>query len=637
MPARLKKSFSYVNSVLSFVVLGFFFEPAIFTSYLSQNVRDSIFGIPILLFFITLRLIFFSGAYATLIEIASDENLTFSFKNFLNNLKEYWKLYLALSIIPIIIHFWLFLIFPYKNIPYTGLSTFLDVLILYILASVIIDKKYLRKLRIPKNKINIKPNDILTILSIVLVSIGLVNIAHPIEIKLFHLYRVILFAIKYLHFLLFFYICFLILDNHTEIKQSIETDSEIYMILPKSSATIPGAISLILRLYTPVFAVLRAMTPARYKIREFNQVIWRKRFFKPKKLVAITCFTSNSPEAYKIAESFRKAGSKVVMGGPHVSFCADEALEYCDSVVIGEAEGVWEEVVKDYENNSLKPKYNAPILENYYEKTTEKMLMLPPNVLAKSLSTGRGCKFNCFFCTIPILCGRKIRKIPVSDMIRLFKRASLKIKEIKFMDNNIYSDPVYAKELFKAMIPLRIRWTASSSLDIAKDPEALDLAKRSGCKILLIGYEITDSSIEKEKKGKFSLADDYIKLSGIIRKKGIGIKAHFIYGFDSDTLKSLWTLWKFCFRLPADYTCINFLTPLPGTKLYQDKLANNEITNFNWRNYSLTRFVTNSKNINTEVLNWFHPIITLGFLSTTSSVGFILIILIVITYLFYVI
>jgi len=637
MPVKtsLKNTFNYTNSVLSFVVLGFFFEPAIFTSYFSQNIRDSIFGIPILLFFITLRFLFFSGAYGTLVEIASDENLTLSIKSFQNNLKQYWKLYLAVSIIPMVVHFLIFSLAPFKNIPYIGVSTFLDTVILYIIASSIINKKYLKKLDIIKKKLNITLSDIIVILSVLGVSLGLVAFAYTAEVKLFHIYRVVHFAIKYLHFFLFFYITFIILKTYKELNSISSSEKELYLIAPKSAAVIPSILSLILRIYPPVFTVLRAMTPESYKIREFNQIIWRKRFYQPKKLVGITCFTSNSPEAYKIAKSFREKGSKVIMGGPHVSFCADEALEYCDSVVIGEAEGVWEEIIHDYENDCLKPKYIAPILDNYYEKTTQKMLALPADVIAKSISTGRGCKFNCFFCTIPALSGRRIRKTPVADIISLLKKAKLKAKIISFLDNNIYADPVYAKELFKAMIPLKIRWSGSASLDIAKDAEALKLAKRSGCKIFLIGYEISGSSPEQEKKGKFILAHDYIRLSKIIKKTGIGIKAHFIYGFDSDTLKSLFTLWKFCFRLPADYTCLSFLTPLPGTKLYFDKLANNEITNFNWRNYSLSRFVTSSKNINTEVLNWFYPVLSIGFLSTTSAIGFLLINLIVLTYLLY--
>ena len=211
--------------------------------------------------------------------------------------------------------------------------------------------------------------------------------------------------LNYIHVFEFIFCALYILDHYPEIKEKFSNSKEIFLINPMGAEVVQSVGFSGLRRYPPVFVVLKALSPKTYKFREFNQVLWHERYYKSNVLVCITCFTSNCYEAYKIAKEFKKRGSKVVMGGPHVTYLPHEALAFCDSVVIGQAEGVWREVIRDYENGTLKPQYRGPATEADYAQVHEELLNSPPSIVKEFLETSRGCKFRCHFCTIPALSG----------------------------------------------------------------------------------------------------------------------------------------------------------------------------------------------------------------------------------------
>jgi radical SAM superfamily enzyme YgiQ (UPF0313 family) len=299
-------------------------------------------------------------------------------------------------------------------------------------------------------------------------------------------------------------------------------------------------------------------------------------------------------------------------------------LAYCDSVVIGEAEGVWKDVIKDFENNTLKPKYTGTAVEDFYTEVHKELLISPPHVIKDFLETTRGCKFRCHFCTIPSLSGGRTRKKPVAEIVELIQKIKHKYKNFIFIDNNIYSDPAYAKELFQALIPLKVKWRTQCTIDIAKNTETLALAKASGCDGFLFGYEIFGGSLEKQQGGKFAMSQNYIRYTKIIKEMGITIKAHFIFGFDSDNFWNLPRLWKFCFNIWPNWTIISMLTPLPGSRVYHDMLEENRILNLNWRNYAMNDLVVRHPHMNSQVASFLFPYIRTFFLLTTSSGGGVL-------------
>lgn len=369
---------------------------------------------------------------------------------------------------------------------------------------------------------------------------------------------------------------------------------ELILILPASSHPV---IRFVLRLVftTPgTFSlyILFALAPKDYTIRVFNQkLFWLKRDFTGNALVGISCATSNSAEAYKIADRFRKAGSMVVMGGIHPSYFPEEALRHCDSVVVGEAESVWPRVIKDYENKSLRRIYRALPLEDYFSVSYPYFLNMPLRILRRTgILLSRGCKYRCEFCVPPF---GKVRFVKLDQALALIERISKGARRpfgikphILFRDDNIFSDPGYAKQLFERLIPLGLTWEGNSSVDIAFDEEALRLAMAGGCRRLFIGFEtIYPEKLQKTSVRSMRSTDDYRRAIKKIKSYRIKITGAFILGFDYYAHKDYLRLMRFLITSGLDLISLTILTPFPGSALYERLRKAGRITTFDWRKY----------------------------------------------------
>jgi radical SAM superfamily enzyme YgiQ (UPF0313 family) len=366
---------------------------------------------------------------------------------------------------------------------------------------------------------------------------------------------------------------------------------------------------------------LAALTPKDYKIKIINQKqFWLKKDFVGEALVGITCLTAAVVEAYELADKFRQAGSRVVLGGPHVSALPDEALKHCDSVVIGEAESAWGQVIKDYEAGALKKTYQGEPLEDFFTPVYDHFLHLDPGVLRRSgIHIDRGCKYHCDFCArisqwlrfvkieqaLELI--KRIKNRRRNFFVRTFIRGPLARLDIRFNCDNIYSSPYYAKELFRAMIPLEVRWAANCSIDIGFDDEALRLAKASGCRGFLIGFEtIYPTEYGKTALPQFQSAEDYRKAIANIRAHGITFMGSFILGIDRyghrDYLKLLW----FLMRVRLWFFVLTILTPFPGSALYYRLKEEGRIISFDWRKYIFLFCVIKPKHTSVlSVYAWF--------------------------------
>ncbi|MEI6437559.1 MAG: radical SAM protein [Candidatus Omnitrophota bacterium] len=421
-----------------------------------------------------------------------------------------------------------------------------------------------------------------------------------------------------------------ILSSQVNPESPRDRSKTLILVNLPSGGTFIEATSALLRNTPAFFTVLKALTPKDYRIIEYNRIpIWENRFYEDKGLVAISCFTSNSPDAYRLAKEYRRRGATVIMGGPHVTFFPGEALEFCDSVLTGAAESIWDEVIKDYEQKKLKPQYQGYCSPEGMERVHQYLMTAPINVAADFLIINRGCKFNCYFCaTQSLLKGVQVEK-SLEQSMALITRIASKKKDIVFLDNNLYANPPYAKELFKAMAPLKINWGGSATIDIAHDEETIKLLKDSGCRMLLIGYEIDAGSAEQAKGGKFAIAKNYIALSDKLKKAGILIKGHFIFGFPGDSWQTLWRLWKSSCRILPFMAGLSFLTPVPGAKFFDDSFREQRVINLNWHNYDLCAQVFDHPRLGRPWLlrNAFLPLSVIFFL-TGSTIGRILVLLI---------
>lgn len=579
------------------------------------------------------KVYFYSGIFGVIVEIASGQNLTFTFKDVFRNANAFWKTYLILILIPFGIHFFLFsILFRLPDQSVLISFTHFYFLVLFILSYAIVNRKYVRPYHLSKKPYVLTIHEWMVVLFLFCLDLSIFYMPRvfPFVFDAPNFLSFISEAIEYFEFIFF---TLLILKQYPEIKDKFDTEKEIILISPHGGALRSYSFSLF-RNYPPIFIVLRAFMPQDYRVRVFNQVNWRNMFYRPNKLVAITYYTSNSAEAYKIAKGFREAGSKVIMGGPHATYFPEEALDFCDSVLIGEAEGIWREIVRDYEKGALKRIYKNMQTEEYDSTVHDLLMDCSPRVAKSYIETVRGCKYNCHFCAVPSLNHGQIRKKPVEKIVALVKKVKHYDRNITFIDNNIFCLPDYSVQLFNALKPLHIQWRAACSVDIAKDESVLDLAKESGCKGLLIGYEIPGGPDKEGWKGKFSLRDRYKIYTRRIQKRGIHIQANFMFGFESDSWKTLIRIWAFCLKIKPHSSGLSLITPLPGSRFYYDLVASRRLTNMNWRNYSMLSMVFQHPRLDKRVVSFLFPYISTVFLFTTSKTGLLYLLTIICVLLF---
>jgi radical SAM superfamily enzyme YgiQ (UPF0313 family) len=313
-------------------------------------------------------------------------------------------------------------------------------------------------------------------------------------------------------------------------------------------------------------------------------------------LIGISCMTANSSRAYFLAQEFRKRGKTVILGGVHPSVLPEEALQYADAVVIGEAEGVWEQVLQDFGNHRLQKKYHrpSPSLDRYlplnYGKFTHRSLLK----FVPIMST-RGCPYSCEFCCVSNLYGRVIRHVPVPNVVRAIQESHSKI--LGFLDDNIIGKPAYAKELFGAIKPLKIKWAGQASISFVHDTELMKLAADSGCIGLFFGLEsVSETQLKTLRKS----IKEIKKLEEAIRKvKDLGLHFHasLVFGFDNDTDAVFPETLEFLQRNKISTATINILTPYPGTAVFDQFQQSGRLLTLDWSYYDHNTVVFRPKNM----------------------------------------
>ncbi|NJD03862.1 MAG: B12-binding domain-containing radical SAM protein [Ruminiclostridium sp.] len=315
-------------------------------------------------------------------------------------------------------------------------------------------------------------------------------------------------------------------------------------------------------------AVLDGLTPPGVETRFYDDRIEEIPINQDTDIVAISVETFTARRAYQLAAEFRKRGIYVVMGGYHPTFLPEEALNYSDTVIIGEAEGIWEKVIDDFLRKNCQKIYRnegSGRLENIkYDRSLFKNKKYAP---VYPVQFSRGCRFSCDFCSISAFYGSKLRQRPVGEFAAEIE--SLGQKHIFIVDDNFYVDREKTKSLLRALIPLKVRWSAQVSIDIASDPELLELMEKSGCMAVLIGFESLDKrNLEQMGKGVNIRNNEYSTAIKRIRDRGIMIYGTFVFGYDFDTKDSFGKSLEFALESKLMLANFNPLMPMPGTRLY---------------------------------------------------------------------
>lgn len=316
--------------------------------------------------------------------------------------------------------------------------------------------------------------------------------------------------------------------------------------------------------------VLAGITPPEIDISLFDDRCEDIPYDIQTELVAITVETFTARRAYEIAKEYRKRKTPVVLGGFHPTLFPEESIKYADSIVVGDAESVWETVIEDAIAGNLKERYQSHAsCPQFGGIIPRRDLFAGKGYLPISLiQFGRGCQNACDYCAVGAYSNRKHTFRTVSEVVKEIKLQNRKL--LFFVDDNIVADKEAAKELFRALIPLKIKWVSQGTIDMVEDDELMNLMKKSGCLGHVIGFETLDSRNLKAsgKPNKIDVKgyDEQIKA---LKSYGLQIWAAFTLGYDYDTPQSLNEILQFSLRHKFTFAAYNVLMPYPGTPFYE--------------------------------------------------------------------
>lgn len=315
-------------------------------------------------------------------------------------------------------------------------------------------------------------------------------------------------------------------------------------------------------------AALAGLVPPDVDVRCYDDRLETVPFDEKTDLVGITVETYMARRAYEIAAEYRKRGVPVVLGGYHPTLVPDEAQEHADAIVTGEAEGVFERVIADFQAGRLQPRYGGEGQVNLAGQRNRWQVHAGKSYLPVALTQfGRGCTNQCNFCATGTIFKQRHHWRPVNEMVAELQERAWPF--VFFVDDNIVGHHAAAKELFRALIPLKIKWIGQASLDFARDDELLDLMVRSGCQGLVVGFEsILPENLALMQKN-CNDRDQYDAALKKIRDKGLMLWAAFLVGYDGDTLESIEATVDWALSKRFAFAAYNILTPYPGTPLYE--------------------------------------------------------------------
>jgi len=375
----------------------------------------------------------------------------------------------------------------------------------------------------------------------------------------------------------------------------------ILFVSPKSN--FPDATPGWMRIPQLTLPILAGLTPSEHEVSMVEEEFESLPLDGHWDVVGITAMTATAPRAYELASLFRHNGSKVILGGIHPSVLPDEAARFGDAVVVGEAEGVWDRVLRDVRRNTLSKFYrnSQPDLAGSplpVRRRIRSVLRLPFFVMP--IMASRGCPYDCEFCCVHSVYGRRQRHIPIESIIEDIRGSGA--RRIMFLDDNIGGDRSYTMQLIAALKPLKVSWYGQASVRFILDDELFDAAVSSGLEALFVGVESVDPEARKKMRKSLRSIHLYEKAIKRCRSAGVIFHASLIFGLDEDTPRVFDRTLDFLLRnsVPSISPCI--LTPYPGTRLFERLMGERRILHTNWSYYDHTTVCYRPKNMDPEEL-----------------------------------
>ncbi|MCQ2525230.1 MAG: B12-binding domain-containing radical SAM protein [Lachnospiraceae bacterium] len=316
-----------------------------------------------------------------------------------------------------------------------------------------------------------------------------------------------------------------------------------------------------------LFGIIRSVTPSDIEIDFIDDRVEKLPDTIDSDIIAFSIETYTAKRGYILAKKYKTENNTIVMGGFHASAAPDEILNYADTVIIGDAEDSWPQMLEDYRNGVLKRRYESGETRPLTVLSEDKSIYRHKYFGVGVYQISRGCKFNCDFCSIKTMYKCVRRKSP--DMIiDELKRAKEKI--IFFVDDNLFYDKKSALELFEKLRPLKKKWACQISMDVGRDDELLTAMYKAGCILVLMGFEsLNPKSLEMMNKVANHSARDYEEIIQNIYRHHMLIYGTFVLGYDGDDATAFQQIYDFSVKNALSVTNFNPLIPMPGTGVYK--------------------------------------------------------------------
>jgi radical SAM superfamily enzyme YgiQ (UPF0313 family) len=357
-----------------------------------------------------------------------------------------------------------------------------------------------------------------------------------------------------------------------------------------------------------------SVTPPEHAIRFTDEYLGPIDYRTDADVVCLSAKTSCITRAYEVADELKRRGKTVVLGGIHASLRPEESLQHAHVVVKDEAEEIWPKVVDDLASKKTKQIYKAADYPDMARIPIPSFAWMDHRkYFYRQLQTTRGCPFMCRFCSVPDISGQAFRCKPIENIVREIRALPrgggpiANARPLYIVDDNFISRPSYTKDLLRALVPLRQRgeimdWSAETTLNVARDEELLDLFVAAGCTVLIIGFESVSEATLKDMDKGVNFCMTYQEAMDRILSRNVSVVGNFIVGFDTDDLRVFKDTLDFIERNGIMYPFFSILTPMPGTKLFDDMAEAGRLDHQRWELYDTRHVVFEPKQMTREQL-----------------------------------